>query len=50
MAWRGVCSSLMSGRSVSAVSLDPDTVPSQQEAITPRRVPAQARLARGVKP
>lgn len=35
---------------MSAASLDPDTVPSQQETITPRRVPAQARLARGVRP
>lgn len=35
---------------LSAVSPAADAVPSQQEAITPRRVPAQARLARGVKP
>lgn len=38
MAWRSSWCSLMSGRSVSAASLDPDTVPSQQEMITPHRL------------
>lgn len=31
-------------------SPDPDTVPSQWEAITPHRAPAQARLTRAVRP
>lgn len=35
---------------MSAASLDADTMPSQQETITPRGVPAQARLTRGVRP